>query len=683
MILKRLIMIMASIGIIISTAYAADSDWLVHIKVSAPDSKSVDGASWTHLIAGVREGATDGFDSAWDTISMAEADDAVQSMFTHGAQPYDKDNNGTIDRWICNSPEVGYTNYQCSLWRDLRSFEEEKTWSILVLSPLNGGNLTIEWNFEKKPENIDIVLVDLSNPAYIFDMKSVSRYGYTNNLEAGKKYGIRQFEIRMKTMGIFLVPPSIPDGTINMPYDKKIVVVGGNPEWGIVDGEMPPGMTINSLTGEITGTPTAAGSYTFTVKGFEQESGYSISREFTLNINSVPEIYTDKLPDSLVDADYKVKVEIKGGSSPFKWNVNGNLPEGLTIDSNSGIISGKLMVPGIYDFTVMVSDINMAADSRELRIVVVEPEDNVSPSAINDLKGVYSTDTSLLLMWSSPADNSRTRTAAIYDLRYLEECAGSDELSAGSWDSAIEANWEPKPQTGTIHTYTLTGILKGKSYCVAVRSMDASGNVSDISNVVKLPLGADAGISDFTPLTASIVLEKGYNVISVPFIPVPNGRDSLFGALVGTPVSLYRWYSAYPGITPPQYYLEDVVEPGYGYFLYSSVNNVRLNIDGLKLEDTEYGIILQNGWNMIGNPYDNIILLNDVIVKNVVTGERKSYVNAVKTGWIGNSIYALKSGNYDFASFNDDTPAVLEPWIGYWIHINSKDAVEIIYKKPN
>lgn len=685
---KRLLLIsvsMWSMCILCSSAYSADGDWLVHIKVSAPDAKSVDGSSWNHLIAGVRDGAGNGFDSSWDTISLTEADDAVQAMFNHGIEPEDKDNNGSVDRWTCKNPEDGYTNYQCGLWRDLRAFEEEKVWSFVVLSPLNGGNVTLEWSFENKPENIEIKMVDLSNPAIIIDMKSASRYDYTNNFEPGKKYGIRHFEIRMKANGLFLIPPMIPDATSNMPYDFKLLVVGGNPEWSIVSGELPPGMSLNSITGEIQGTPTAAGIYKFTINGNDKSTGYSISREFTLNINSIPQIYTSRLPDTTVGSDYKVKVDVNGGSTPLKWNVNGNLPEGLTLDSNTGVIAGKLIVPGIYDFTVNVTDINMASDSRDFRIVVIEPDDNTAPDTINDLKGLYSTDSSLLLVWSAPLDNSKTHTPAIYDLRYMENCSDSSSsglgLNEASWDNAIEAIGEPKPQSGTMHTYTLTGLTKGIQYCIAVRSMDASGNISGISNLVKLPLSADAQYNDITALTSSITLSQGYNFISVPFIPVPNGRDSLFGTL-GTDVSLYRWYSAYPDITPPQYYLEDVVEPGYGYFLYSPANNVKLNIDGLKIEDDEYGIELQDGWNMVGTPYNQKVLLSNISVKNVITGEVKSYVNAVKTGWIGNSIYSLKSGNYEFASFNDDPPAALEPWVGYWIYVNSKDAVEIVIKKP-
>ena len=60
--------------------------------------------------------------------------------------------------------------------------------------------------------------------------------------------------------------------------------------------------------------------------------------------------------------------------------------------------------------------------------------------------------------------------------------------------------------------------------------------------------------------------------------------------------------------------------------------------------------------------------------------ELKYVTDAVKSGWIGNTAYYLKDGNYDFASFNDDPPAALEPGMGYWIYVGDADGVEIIFR---
>ena len=121
--LKRLLIIILALFSLINIANAADPAWTVHMKVSVPDSRATDGTVWNHLIAGVREGAADDYDSVWDTLAMVESDDPVQSFFTHGTLPDDNNYDGIIDNWICKSAEGGYNN-NCSLWRDIREFEE-------------------------------------------------------------------------------------------------------------------------------------------------------------------------------------------------------------------------------------------------------------------------------------------------------------------------------------------------------------------------------------------------------------------------------------------------------------------------------------------------------------------------------------------------------------------------------
>jgi fibronectin type 3 domain-containing protein len=46
-----------------------------------------------------------------------------------------------------------------------------------------------------------------------------------------------------------------------------------------------------------------------------------------------------------------------GGLPPYTWSViQGSLPAGLTLDANSGVISGTPTAPGTFNFTMQVSD---------------------------------------------------------------------------------------------------------------------------------------------------------------------------------------------------------------------------------------------------------------------------------------------------------------------------------------
>lgn len=51
-------------------------------------------------------------------------------------------------------------------------------------------------------------------------------------------------------------------------YDQFFTATGGTPPyiWSIVSGSLPPGLTLNTITGELSGVPTASGTFSYTVR---------------------------------------------------------------------------------------------------------------------------------------------------------------------------------------------------------------------------------------------------------------------------------------------------------------------------------------------------------------------------------------------------------------------------------
>lgn len=661
----------------VNSACADETDWTMHMKVSVPDAGGADDTVWNHLIAGVNKNATDGYDKTKDTVAWVETDDPVQAMFVHGTVPEDSNNDGLIDQWTCPLPDEGYTDQNCSLWRDIREIRASGKWLLAILTTSNGATVSLNWSLERMSENVDIMLVDLSNPSIMLNMKSSPNFSFTGNFEQGKRYGVRYFEIRMEAKKSFMTPPFLPDATVGSLYSARVTAVAGSPSWSINDGTSVPWLNIDLFTGELTGIPVETGAYTFTILGDDPVNGDSLFREYTININTPPKIETPGLPDGIAGRSYHTALTASGGSEPLIWEVSGNLPEGLSLDQERGIVSGALIVPGIYDIEVTVKDAGGASDTEIFRISVVEPHDITAPDAIKDLRVAYVSGSSVLLVWTAPADDSLTGTAALHDLRYMEDCTSPSGLD---WEKALEAWSESRPQAGTLHTYTLSGLSTDKSYCIAIKSMDAGGNISPVSNIVLLSSSSFSGVDSLKELTSHVTLRKGFNLIAFPLMPVPNGSDALL-PVTGDPVVLYRWFSSYPGITPPQYYLEETILPGLGYMLYSPEDNVKLSVKGLEISDTQYIVTLQGGWNMIGMPYNRSVMLKDLLVRTKSTEKIKPYIDAVKDGAIGNTIYYQNAANYDFASFNDDPPATLEPWTGYWIYVGDEDGVEIIFRR--
>ena len=61
---------------------------------------------------------------------------------------------------------------------------------------------------------------------------------------------------------------SLPNGVVNVAYTVTLAAGGGilPYTWSIVDGSLPPGLTLSPSSGDITGTPTVAGTFSFTVQ---------------------------------------------------------------------------------------------------------------------------------------------------------------------------------------------------------------------------------------------------------------------------------------------------------------------------------------------------------------------------------------------------------------------------------
>jgi hypothetical protein len=96
---------------------------------------------------------------------------------------------------------------------------------------------------------------------------------------------IAQLTIAIST--ITITTQSLPAATLNVPYSAPLAAVGGvTPYTWTMSGVLPSGMSLNSA-GVITGTPTAAGSSTFTVQVTDSEQPPSIaSAQLSITVSS-------------------------------------------------------------------------------------------------------------------------------------------------------------------------------------------------------------------------------------------------------------------------------------------------------------------------------------------------------------------------------------------------------------
>lgn len=137
---------------------------------------------------------------------------------------------------------------------------------------------------------------------------------------------------------------SLPAGTFNVAYNQTVSVTGGigTLVWGVVSGALPPGLSLNSSNGHISGTPTSTGSFGFRIRVTDSVP-QSDEQDLTITINSPapPSINAFTLPTGTVNQPYpNIQLSATGGTLPYTWSVSPALPNGLNLNPFSGVISG-------------------------------------------------------------------------------------------------------------------------------------------------------------------------------------------------------------------------------------------------------------------------------------------------------------------------------------------------------
>ena len=188
----------------------------------------------------------------------------------------------------------------------------------------------------------------------------------------------------------------LPPGALNTAYSIQFQYSDGpaSPFWGI--SAAPPGLSINASTGLLSGTPTATGTYTFSVRA-DQNSGSINSgpstvtaiKNFSLTINSSatsgPTITTTSLMAGGVGQNYLQNVAATGGSPPYTFTASG-LPDGLMI-SSGGSITGVPTTDGMYNVVVFVNDAKGSQGSRSFPLTILASLTIVTTSIIDGSVG--------------------------------------------------------------------------------------------------------------------------------------------------------------------------------------------------------------------------------------------------------------------------------------------------------
>jgi large repetitive protein len=177
---------------------------------------------------------------------------------------------------------------------------------------------------------------------------------------------------------------SLAKATAGTAYTATLAASGGGSmTWAVTNGSLPGGMTLSSK-GVLAGTPTAAGSYTFTVR--VDSGGRSATKQFQLVVAEQLSASSAAAQSWEVGRPLQVSIDAKGGSPGYSWKISGTLPlhTGFVGDKGNGATSFLQGVPGeAGTFPVVLTVTDAAGASAQVNVTLtVAPKLQIKTFAI-------------------------------------------------------------------------------------------------------------------------------------------------------------------------------------------------------------------------------------------------------------------------------------------------------------
>jgi len=295
-----------------------------------------------------------------------------------------------------------------------------------------------------------------------------------------------------------------------------------------ISPNLPAGLTLNTTTGAITGTPTAAsGALSYTVTVTDRNSS-TASASFALTVNAaVTATQAITTPVILTSGQSSVSltpVTGSGGTAPLTYTISPSLPMGLSLNPSTGVITGSpMMASAQIMYTVTVTDSNQATATGAFSLTV--------NSAVKATQAVPST----TLTVNQPAVSFTPVTGS----------GGTAPLSYGvspNLPSGLSLNASTGALTGipaatsatTAYTVTVTDV--NHATATANFSLTVNGAVTATQAIATVVLTANHAPTPFTPVTGSGGTAPLTYTVS-PSLPAGLSLSPSTGVISGTPTA--------------------------------------------------------------------------------------------------------------------------------------------------
>ena len=204
-------------------------------------------------------------------------------------------------------------------------------------------------------------------------------YVYTYNFDFDGNVTEVVFEhvYNPKLLNLSITTTSLKVGTIGKSYSLKLKAKGTKPITWSATG-LPAGLNI-STAGKISGRATEFG--TFSVDVTASNVTGKITKELPLTIKGIPPKISGSLEKAELSESYSSGLKLTKGSTPITWSMTGTLPEGLSFDASTGVISGTPLSYARSGFKLTITASNGAGEaSKSLKLLVKGTKPRITTS---------------------------------------------------------------------------------------------------------------------------------------------------------------------------------------------------------------------------------------------------------------------------------------------------------------
>ena len=164
-------------------------------------------------------------------------------------------------------------------------------------------------------------------------------------------------------------PPA--EATVGEPYAFSFTASGSPaPTFSLASGRLPDGLTLDAA-GKLSGAPTTAGTYTFSVTA-TNPAGTATGGPYTITVDAKPAITSGAPPAGSVGASYDFAFTASGAPAPSFALASGALPDGLALDQD-GRLHGTPTREGRYTFSVSAQNRAGSATAGPYTMVIDVP----------------------------------------------------------------------------------------------------------------------------------------------------------------------------------------------------------------------------------------------------------------------------------------------------------------------